>query len=309
LVVVGAEAAPPAPATPPTPPAPATPPAPPAAAAPPAQVEAPEDGVYVVKSGDTVSTIAERFGLKSAELRELNNLADNTIRVGQKLMVGGAPASSPAPGPAPAAQAPRASAAVTVTSALSPPAPPAPASPPASASAAPAADEGFYVVQSGDTVSAIAGRFGLKSAQLREINNLAPDATIRVGQRLKVGGGGAPAASAGASSGETYVVHSGDPVSTIAERFGMRSAELRELNGLAGDGIRVGQRLEVASGRPRRAASAGAGAVSGDIYEVKSGDTVSAIATRFGLKSSELRELNQLANDSIRVGQKLKIRR
>jgi len=47
----------------------------------------PADKLYQVKQGDTLYNISKRFGLTVDELKGLNNMADNTIRVGQKLVV------------------------------------------------------------------------------------------------------------------------------------------------------------------------------------------------------------------------------
>ncbi|MDR2459398.1 MAG: LysM peptidoglycan-binding domain-containing protein, partial [Deltaproteobacteria bacterium] len=277
-----------------------------------ASAAAQEGGTYTVASGDTVSTIAERFGMKSDELRSLNNLKGDSIRVGQTLKVRtSAPASS-------------------------------------TTSNSQATENGTYTVASGDTVSTIAERFGMKSDELRTLNNL-PNDNIRVGQKLKVSGATQSSASAASpppseqtssqasaasqgstpAAGGTYTVASGDTVSTIAERFGMKSAELRALNNLPNDNIRVGQKLKVSGGTQSSATPAtspppsgqtssqpGPTQVSGQVsapspdgtYTVASGDTVSTIAERFGMKSAELRALNNLPNDNIRVGQKLNVR-
>ena len=46
------------------------------------------ENVYVVKPGDMLSKIAAAHGIKTAELKELNNIVDvNKIRVGQKLIL------------------------------------------------------------------------------------------------------------------------------------------------------------------------------------------------------------------------------
>jgi LysM repeat protein len=304
-------------------------------------------GTYEVRAGDTVSQIAERHGMRTAELRELNDLAGDSIRPGQRLRVAG---GSPSPAASPAAS---------------------PASGTASASrpGTPSSAPGTYEVRAGDTVSQIAESHGMRTAELRELNNLSGD-SIRIGQRLRVTGGGyspapsapsppaassRPAAPSAASASGTYVVEAGDTVSQIAERHGMRTAELRELNGLSGDAIRIGQRLSVSGGAaggsgaspppaPQRAApqepilqpgvipltaspspartgtptasgslvagagSGGPGASGGSgTYEVKAGDTVSQIAERHGMRSAELRELNGLTGDAIRIGQKLRV--
>lgn len=66
------------------------------------------DGVYTVKSGDVLGSIAKKFGTSVAKLREANQLKTDQIKVGQKLKVpaGGAKASSaPSPSVAPAPKA------------------------------------------------------------------------------------------------------------------------------------------------------------------------------------------------------------
>jgi LysM repeat protein len=48
---------------------------------------APADKTYTVKQGDTLYNISKRFGLTVDDLKTLNNMADNNIRIGQKLVV------------------------------------------------------------------------------------------------------------------------------------------------------------------------------------------------------------------------------
>lgn len=49
--------------------------------------EAPKDGYYTVKQGDTLFNISQRFKITVDELKELNKMTDNTIKIGQKLLV------------------------------------------------------------------------------------------------------------------------------------------------------------------------------------------------------------------------------
>ncbi len=48
---------------------------------------APVSKTYAVKQGDTLYSIAKRFGLTVDELKALNNMADNNIKIGQKLVI------------------------------------------------------------------------------------------------------------------------------------------------------------------------------------------------------------------------------
>ena len=47
----------------------------------------PPDKLYTIKQGDTLYSISKRFGLTIDELKALNNMADNSIKVGQKLVI------------------------------------------------------------------------------------------------------------------------------------------------------------------------------------------------------------------------------
>jgi LysM repeat protein len=64
---------------------------------------------------------------------------------------------------------------------------------------------------------------------------------------------------------------------------------------------------EVARLMERAAPRASEGGASQGSYAVQSGDTLSAIATAFGVTVPRLKEINQLKSDVIRVGQKLTI--
>jgi len=47
----------------------------------------PSNKLYTIKQGDTLYNISKRFGLTIDELKVMNNMADNTIKIGQQLIV------------------------------------------------------------------------------------------------------------------------------------------------------------------------------------------------------------------------------
>src|SRR5205823_6232703 len=67
---------------------------------------------------------------------------------------------------------------------------------------------GAYLVQPGDTLSAIAARAGLSVAQLAVSNGLDPNGTLLAGTALRVSGSAAPASTATAET---------QPVGTAAQ--------------------------------------------------------------------------------------------
>ena len=154
---------------------------------------------YTVVSGDTMSRIANRFGVTTSSVLAANQLlASSIIRPGQVIVIPGgvAPASAPASVPPP----------VTVT--VDPPAPPTDESPtPApdpslvanTTPTAPAVSVVFiYVIVSGDNVTKIAARFAVSVQSILDANGLTRSSIIYVGGRLTIPGVVAPTPSAGA---------------------------------------------------------------------------------------------------------------
>lgn len=112
----------------------------------------------------------------------------------------------------------------------------------------------------------------------------------------------------------TYAVRQGDTVSGIAARFGLSAQEVLVRNGLGWNTIiHPGQTLHLAStpavttARTSSGSSSGSGS-STSSYHVKSGDTVSGIASRVGVSTTALLRANKLSQRSvIYPGQTLRV--
>ncbi|WP_426755992.1 LysM peptidoglycan-binding domain-containing protein [Myxococcus sp. Y35] len=159
-----------------------------------------------------------------------------------------------------------------------------------------------YSVRSGDTLSALAKRFNTSVSSLAKTNGISNPDRIYAGQTLRIPDG----FDAPRSSGGSYTVKSGDTLSGIAGRYGTTVSALAKANNIANPNlIYAGQRLTIpgaggaAPGRP----SSGGGS-----YTVKSGDTLSGIAGRYGTTVGALAQANNIANPNlIYVGQRLTI--
>ncbi|MDR0595463.1 MAG: LysM peptidoglycan-binding domain-containing protein [Puniceicoccales bacterium] len=241
---------------------------------------------YVVKKGDTVYSIARRFGISAREIMDLNNLDGFLqLRVGQEIKL------------------PREDGEAEFDHI--------------------AKKYGFstrdtikYTVERGDSLLKIAKMHSMKVDELKELNGLTSD-FIRAGQRLDVyrpNGFVSDMDSVGSKRDIVkYTVEHGDSLSKIAKKHSMKIAELMELNGLSGDLIRVGQRLEVYK-PDGRIAKSGTAKVKADLgkrkvvkYVVKQGDSLSKIAKMHSMKIAELRKLNTLSSDTIVIGQQLDV--
>ena len=113
----------------------------------------------------------------------------------------------------------------------------------------------------------------------------------------------------GGANGQGYVVRRGDTLSGISILTGVRVAQLRAVNGLSSNLIKIGQKLQlpdtnsVASnvGRPDSLAS------NEMTHHVNRGDTLWDIAIRYGTSVQHLRRTNGRISGFLKIGQVLKI--
>ncbi|HWH72363.1 MAG TPA: LysM peptidoglycan-binding domain-containing protein, partial [Candidatus Sulfotelmatobacter sp.] len=118
-------------------------------------------------------------------------------------------------------------------------------------------------------------------------------------------------------SGTEYTVAKGDTLAGIAKKSGVSIKALTEANpGVQPTKLKIGQKLQIPAGggaTPTASTTGGSAAAptqntgGGQTYTVKSGDTLTKVASRFSVSVKALRAANKLKTDSIKVGQKLKI--
>ena len=267
-------------------PAPAPPPRQTAASArvPARRVPAPGPNHYRIRSGDTLSTIAARFGVSVPDLRSWNRLRSSRITAGKFLVVRPPSDSSPSASRAEARRpAPR----------LARPVPP----------PTPGNATVRYIVRRGDTLGGIAEDHNVTAAKLRAWNNIR-GSRIFPGQELVVkeqpGSGaarsrGAPPVRSGTG---THRVGRGDTLDAIAKRYAVPVNDLMRWNNLRSSRIYPGQQLAVRSG-----ASSG----QEQSYRIQRGDTLASIAKRFNVTVRDLKQWNGLSSSRIRAGATLRI--
>jgi len=154
-----------------------------------------------------------------------------------------------------------------------------------------------YVVQPGDTVSAIASGHGVSIDNIVSSNGLNSRATIYVGQHLTI-------PDTTAAAGTTHLVAEGDTLWRIAATYRTSVSRIQSDNGMSASTlIRIGETLSIPGGTATPPARA---AASSTQYTVRSGDTLWSIAARSGTSVAALAQLNGLTNPSlIRVNQSL----
>lgn len=155
-----------------------------------------------------------------------------------------------------------------------------------------------YRVRQGDTLSAIAGRYGTSVSAIQRANGLSRPNSIRIGQVLLIPGSrpyrasasrastSASTSSSGAAS--VHVVRKGETLGAIASRYGASVAAITAANGLSKTGLIVpGQRLKIPSGdAPKR-------------HVVQPGETLTEIARIYGTTVAAIQQANRIRSHII----------
>jgi LysM repeat protein len=166
-----------------------------------------------------------------------------------------------------------------------------------------------YTVVQGDTISAIAARYGLTTRDVLTANGLGWNAIIHPGQTLRLSTAPAPAAAAAVSTTSSYHVVSGDTASAIAARLGVSTSALLSANQLTGTSvIYPGQTLRVpAAGAVATPVTTSAGATApaaapspaaAKSVTIATGDTLATIAAANQVTVSALLAANGLTYTS-----------
>lgn len=232
--------------------------------------------MYTVQEGDTLGSIALQFETDIDALRELNNLDSDALFAGQPLYVpyreGMTVAGMPTPTPGPV----------------------------------------YYTIQPGDTLSAVALRYGVDVIQIIEANNLLDSNNLIVGSTIIIPGvqqqEAAPAAEAGSTAGVgatdsvVHIVQGGEGLFDIAAFYGVTADEIAQANNITNRNmLRTGQELIIPGVSAQQAAAA-----RGNIHVVAAGESLLGIAVRYGVTVEEIMAANEINNpDAIYEGQEL----
>lgn len=175
---------------------------------------------YKVRRGDTLSEIAERFGVSIAQLRNWNNIQGNRINAGQNLTIHGK----------------------ETTTSLG------------DQSTKPVANVNYHRVQSGEAISIIAEKYKVSTADIRRWNNLTSNKII-AGSTLKIYSDAAvhdipetvSTQQRTTAEVKTHKVKRGESLWTIARAYNTSVNRLKELNNLSENKIVIGQNIIVSN--------------------------------------------------------------
>jgi peptidoglycan lytic transglycosylase D len=172
---------------------------------------------YTVQKGDNLSSIAKKYGVSMADLKEWNNMEDTNVLLDTKLKINKANVDVEA--------LKDETAGMTST---------------------------YYVVQKGDNLGTIAKKQGVTVAQIQDWNNM-QDSNVQLGAKLtimKVGSADNQVAARvkkdNAARQSHYLVKKGDSLFTIAQKYpGVTVSDIKKWNGISGNNLRPGMKLKI----------------------------------------------------------------
>ncbi len=178
-----------------------------------------------------------------------------------------------------------------------------------------------YTIQSGDTLIAIAARYGIDWTLIAQENQLREESLLQIGQVIRLPGvqnvaaAPAPAAPSGftGDAGGSYTVQAGDTLLSIAIRHNLTWQQLGAANGLGErDLLQIGQQITIPGAATQTNGFIPAStqpAPSTQLYTVQAGDTILSIAINHGLDWQSLLAVNGFQeNTLLQIGQQIRLR-
>ncbi|WP_164489531.1 LysM peptidoglycan-binding domain-containing protein [Rummeliibacillus sp. TYF005] len=245
---------------------------------------------YKVKSGDSLSLIAQKTNTTVSNIKKLNHLSSDVIYVGQSIKTS--------------------SKAITKVSTTT-------------SNKNKTTLATTYKVKAGDYLAKIAAQHNITLSSLMKANGLKND-KIYVGQTLKIPGSSTVKVASTKTVKEsssstknikttTYKVKAGDYLAKIATKYKVTIEAIEKTNKIKNKIIYVGQTLTIpvkgtsstTSNSTQKKATA---STSTSKHTVVAGDTLSTIANKYGVTVTQLKSWNGLTSNLIRVGQVLAVK-
>ncbi len=268
-----------------------------------------KENIYVVKSGDTLFSIANKFNVTVQAIKNINNLSSNILNVGQELVI-------------PKEETPPTSGefinytvkagdslykianaynttvnaimnvnnltsnALQIGQVLKIP---------TTTTQEETKDYINYTVKSGDSLYKIANTYNTTVDEIKKLNNLTSN-NLQINQVLKI----PTTTNQGTQNYINYTVKSGDSLYKIANTYNTTVDEIKKLNNLTSNNLQINQILKIPT-------TTNQGTQNYINYTVKSGDSLYKIANTYNTTVDEIKKLNNLTSNNLQINQVLKI--
>ena len=257
---------------------------------------------HKVKRGETLSIIARRYGVSVSTLKKGNGLRSSRLKTGQRLRINTYQRVAKKEEPE------------TVQEELAENKVEQPVEKPnTTVQQSVDVDTKYHTVRRGETLGLIAERYGVTVSRLKDWNDLRSN-KIFVGQRLKVvsmvdkGEIEVEGDADVQENATTHKVRRGESLFSIAEDYGVTIDNLKEWNNLSSSSIDAGQTLIVnasAAKASKKSSGFSEKKAATTKHKVRRGETLGAIASRYGVTVDNLKDWNNLSSSRIDVGQTL----
>lgn len=290
------------------------------------RITLPKTKYYIVKRGDNLSEIANKYGVSVSEIKKWNSLKSNMVSSGKslKIITNESVVKTIRKEPktdniSPEIKAQNKQIAVSDTKTIKEEK----ANKTIKTDTLSSNIAAFYVVQKGDNLSSIAKKNNVSVEEIKEWNHLS-GTSIQLGSSLQISKNEAveneQLASVPKMENVEYIVKKGDNLGTISKKFGSSLDDLKQWNNLQDNTIALGSNLIVAKSEMtienkepsetfKKKDNLASVSKSKDInYYVKKGDSLYSIAKKYpGVSISDIKKWNDLRAEDLKPGMKLKI--
>lgn len=231
---------------------------------------------YKVKRGDTLSEIAEKFGVSTQMLKKWNGLKSDRIAYGKTLKIYTS----------------------SNTSSLG------------DYTTKNSSNVNYYKVKSGDTIGEIAEKYNVRISDIKNWNDLSSNKiiagnTLKIYSDANVNDINVDYSSSEMVSMKNHLIKKGETIGGIAEKYKVSVSEIKKWNNLTDDNIVAGKTLKIYSNSSTSNSKDNKN--SGSYHTVKPGDTLYSISKIYNIPIAKLKSINDLTSNKINVGQKIKV--
>lgn len=258
---------------------------------------------HKVKKGDNLGEISDKYGVSVAEVKKWNKLKNNNIALGANLKIIKNERVVTTVRKEVKADRPVENKVETAVAAVD--------------NEGQIDEKGYYEVQKGDNLFNIAKKFNVSLEDLKKWNNL-ETLNVQLGSKLTLAGKDEVADDTPKTETKIveHKVQKGEYLGTIAKKYNVTIAEIKEWNGLEDNNVKLGENLivskkEVAISEAKTSKKDNIAANDrNDVktYYVQKGDSLFSIAKKYpGVTISDIKKWNGIKNESLKPGMKLKI--
>ncbi len=225
--------------------------------------------VHSVNKGESLYNISKRYNISVSDLKSMNNLSSDYIYQGQKLKL-------------------------------------------IDNGTLPSKSNNFtnHKVRRGETLGQIAENYGVLAQEIRNWNNI-KGSRIYPGQKLLIQSDNVNITKSSTPKKlEYHTIRKGETLSSIASRYDVSVNDIKSWNNISGVNIKAGERLALNADMMSKGSNSAKNESSNPIYyNLKKGENLAIVASKFGISVDQIQKLNSNVNPRrLQIGQKIRVK-